>query len=221
MKTCLKPLMFALCCLVLSGPASAQRAGTWELTVQLIGNTSESSDGSNGSKLDVDSDIGIAFGGAYHATTNLELGVDLSFLNPDYTATINVDGSGPQTVDTELDVFNSFFYGAWNFMEGPFSPYVRAGLGWTYIDSNIISDGLPIDVCWWDPWWGYICSGYYDTYDDTRFSYGAGLGVRYDFDRTMFLKGGFDHIEMEGEGLGADPDFGIWRMEFGWRFPTR
>lgn len=198
--------------------AHAERAEHWEVSLQMIGNVDESSSGSNGSRLDIDSDIGIALGGAYHVTEQLELGVTMSFLSPEYKATINVEGDGPQVIKADMDVFNGNFYAAWNFMKGPFTPYVRAGLGWTYLDSNIVSSDVPITACWWDPWWGYICSNFYDTYDDTRFTYGAGLGLRYQFEEGVVLKAGYDHFRMEGDGLAADPDFDLWRLEVGWMF---
>lgn len=198
--------------------AQAERTDSWDLSVQLLGNFHESSKGDNDSKLNIDSSLGLAFGGGYNVNERLKLGAELSFLSPDYTADISVDGGARQRIEAEMDVFNGQFYGAWNFMEGPLTPYVRAGLGWTYMDSNIASNEMPIGVCWWDPWWGYICSGVYDTYDDTRFSYGGGLGLRYELDRHYYIQGGVDHYEMTGEGMGASPKFDLWRIEFGWRF---
>ncbi|WP_111495009.1 MULTISPECIES: outer membrane protein [Marinobacter] len=202
---------------ILPGVALADRAGTWDFSVQMVGNLDETSRGDNDSRLDIDSDLGLAFGGAYHATEHLQFGVDLTFLNPDYEARFNIDGGGTRTVKTELDVFNTHIYGAWNFMEGPLTPYVRAGLGWTYIDSNIISSDVPVGVCWWDPWLGYVCSATYNTYDDTQFSYGAGAGVRYEFGEHYFVQAGFDHFELTDDDLGASPDFDVWRIQFGWR----
>lgn len=200
--------------------AQADRAHSWDFSAQLIGNFHASSNGSRDARLDVDSSVGLGFGGGYNVNEHLKLGAELSFLYPDYTATINVDGGGREQINAELDVFNGHLYGAWNFLPGAFTPYVRAGLGWTYVDSNIVSNEVPGGVCWWDPWWGYICSGFYDTYDDTRFSYGAGFGLRYELDRHYFVQGGIDHYEMSGDALGASPAFDLWRVQFGWRFPN-
>lgn len=199
----------------------AERTHSWDMSVHLLGNFHESSEGDNGSELNIDPSIGLGFDGGYNVNEHLKLGAELSFLSPDYTATIGVDGGMRQRIDAEMDVFNGQLYGAWNFLQGPLTPYVRAGLGWTYIDSNIVTSDVPAGVCWWDPWWGYVCSEFYNTYDDTRFSYGGGLGVRYDLDRQYYIQGGVDHYEMTGSGLGSDPDFGIWRVEFGWRFGGR
>ncbi|WP_168203195.1 outer membrane beta-barrel protein [Marinobacter fonticola] len=196
----------------------AERTAAWDLSVHLLGNFHESSKGSNGSSLNIDSSVGLGLGGGYNFSEHLKLGAELSFLSPDYTANITVDGGAQQKIESEMEVFNGHLYGAWNFLEGPLTPYVRAGLGWTYVNSNIVSNEVPMGVCWWDPWWGYICSGFYDTYDDTRFSYGGGLGMRYELDNQYYIQGGVDRYEMSGEGLGASPNFELWRLEFGWRF---
>jgi len=213
-----------LVCLVttLSSMAATagSRTGSWDMTVQLLGNFHDTSRGDNGSKLTIDPTVGLGFGAAFNFSEHLQLGGELSFISPDYTATLNADSGGVQAIDAEMEVINGHIYGTWNFMEGPLTPYVRAGLGWTYVDSNIVSSDIPIGVCWWDPWWGYICSDFYDTYDDTRFSYGGGVGVRYEISREYFVQGGVDHYELSGGGLGASPEFDLWRIEFGWRFPT-
>jgi len=51
-----------------------------------------------------------------------------------------------------------------------------AGIGWTWIDTNI-PDGPPVGGCWWDPWWGYVCTTTYPTKTKSAFSYQATLGV--------------------------------------------
>ncbi|MGP4844034.1 outer membrane protein [Marinobacter sp. 1Y8] len=218
MKFC--TLVILILGIVSSMAVQAKRAERWDMSIQMLGNFSEKSNGSNGSSVDIDSAVGMAFGGSYHVNEHLQFGADLSFFYPDYKATINVEGGGQQTVDSELDVFNGHLFGAWNFLPGPLTPYVRGGLGWTYIDSNIATSDVPSGVCWWDPWYGYICSQYYDTYDDTFFTYGMGAGLRYDIGEQLFVSGGFDHYELVGDGLGSSPDFDLWRIEFGWRLPS-
>jgi opacity protein-like surface antigen len=89
-----------------------------------------------------------------------------------------------------MNLYNSQFNFVYHFMTEQFTPFVQAGLGWSYIDSNI-ADGPPGAICWWDPWWGYICEGYQDTYNDTRFSYNVAVGVRYELDNSMFFRASY------------------------------
>ena len=66
-------------------------------------------------------------------------------------------------------------------MESNFTPFVTAGLGWTYIDTNIPS-GPPETWCWY--WYG--CSTFVPTETSTEFSYNAGLGLRLDVGKGVF-----------------------------------
>ncbi len=205
---------------IISAPVLAQgqwsRAGNWEATVQLIGSNSEKSSGENGSSLDVDSSIGLGGGVHYHFTDNLALGLDIGWVSPDYEATFATEEDGLVTVDHEMDVFNGQFNGTWNLLDGPISPYLQAGLGWTYIDSNI-ADGPPVTGCWWDPWWGYVCSNFYSTYNETNFSWGYGAGIRWEFSDLMFVKASYNRVEVDTDE-GADPQFDTFRIELGWMF---
>ena len=93
---------------------------------------------------------------------------------------------------------------------------VDFGIGWTNIDSNV-TDGPPVTGCWWDPWWGYICAPFYSTYNDTNFSWNVGAGLRFDFSRTMFVRGGYEMTTIDGNSS-ADPTFDAFRIELGWKF---
>lgn len=195
--------------------ADTDRDTNWEFTLQVIGSGSESSSASNGAGLDVDSDVGYGAGFAYNLNPRFAIGFDFLYLKPDYTAVFNTDQSGTLALSHEMTVFNGQLNGIWNFMDGPFTPFVLAGIGWTHVDSNV-ADGPPVTGCWWDPWWGYICESFYDTYEETRFSYGVGAGLRYEFRNKMFVKGSFNHLELDGGGNGADPSLEMWRLELGW-----
>lgn len=108
-------------------------------------------------------------------------------------------------------MFNGIFY----FTEKPLAPFIQAGLGWTYIDSNV-TDGPPSTGCWWDFWWGYVCSNFYSTYSSTDFAYGVGAGVRYDMVGNMFVKGSYTYTWVDS-GAKVDQTFGQFRLELGWR----
>jgi opacity protein-like surface antigen len=144
------------------------------------------------------------------------LGFDAAFLRPGYTAVFNTEDNGLQKVKHKMSVFSGQFNGTWNMIDGPLTPYLQAGLGWTYVDSNV-TDGPPTTGCWWDPWWGYVCRNFYSTYDDTRFSYGAGAGLRWEFRSGMFLKGSYNLVRID-DNTSADPSFDTAKLELGWFF---
>jgi hypothetical protein len=175
-KLAIAILVIALPCI---SSAQGSRANSWDVSVSAIFQDSKSIGGDGGSFLDVDSDVGIGVNFAYNLNSKLSFGVDFEFLQPDYKATL-VDGIGGLddiVIDHEISQFNSRFKGTFNLMEGPFTPFLEAGLGWSYFDSNV-QDGPPQTGCWWHPWYGYICENFYDTYDDTVTNLTAARSLR-------------------------------------------
>lgn len=212
----------ALLCQTL--PASAEwwdsspgkRTGKWETSISGYFTGSESANGLNGSSLDVDSGYGVAFSIGKNLSEHLALRFDGSWARADYDAVLNSEEDGPVEISHTLDLFTGAFNGVYNFVEGPLTPYAQAGIGWTYVDSNV-ADGPPVTGCWWDPWWGYICSNFFSTYSETNFSWNVGAGLRYEFQRGMFVRGGWERTFIDGRN-GADPEFDAYRFEFGWMF---
>ena len=196
--------------------SSAQRTGKMETTIGVYSTFSESSSGLNESSLDIDSGFGLGFSIGYNFSEHLALRFDGSWARADYDAILDTEDEGLVAINHTLDLFNGQINGVYNFFEGNFTPYVQAGIGWTYVDSNV-ADGPPATGCWWDPWWGYICSNFYSTYSDTSFSWNLGAGLRYEMGRGMFVRGGWEQTHIDG-GSGADPTFDAVRVELGWFF---
>lgn len=196
--------------------APMSRAGNWETSVGLLINDDTSSNGPEGSSLDIEKEAGLAFSIGYNMTKNFAVRFDAAWQRPDYEAVINSEAEGLVEISHELTVIRGHFNGVWNMLDGGFTPYAQAGVGWTYIDSNV-SDGPPTTGCWWDPWWGYICSNFYSTYSDTNFSWTLGLGLRYELGHAMFLRGGWERTYLDADN-GADPEFDALRAEIGWKF---
>lgn len=191
-----------------------QRAGKWETTFGLYLTGSESVGGTRESSVDIDSGWGAGFSVGYNFTQNLALRFDGAWSRADYDAVLDTEDNGLVEISHELSAFTGQFNGVWNILDGAFTPYLQAGIGWTYLDSNV-RDGPPSTGCWWDPWWGYICSNFYSTYNETNFSWNVGAGLRYEFGRGMFVRGGWEQMTIDGGG-GVDPGFDAFRFEFGW-----
>ena len=209
-------LLIALPCI---SNAQSNRSESWDMSVSAIFQDSKVIGGEGGSSLDIDSETGFGFNFAYHFNSKLSLGMDFEFLRPDYMAVI-VDENGvlPDIViDHQISQFNGRIKGNFNLMEGPFTPFLEAGLGWSVFDSNV-ADGPPTTGCWWHPWYGYICESFYSTFTDTLFSYGVGAGLRYDFIGGSFIKASYNYWEMDALGKTDEPAFEAGRIEFGWTF---
>lgn len=212
----------AILLLALSVSANAQRdkSRTWEWSFAGLYQDSKNMGSDSGSSLRVDGAVGIGFNIGYNWTDHFTVGVDLDFLRPDYTAILVDDTVVPAettVINHELSQFNGRLKATYNFLEGPLRPFVEAGLGWTYLDSNV-ADGDPIVGCWWHPYWGYICDGFYNTFDETTFTYGIGVGLKYQFVGDSFLKLSYNAWQLDGIGAAGDEDITGMRLEYGWNF---
>jgi opacity protein-like surface antigen len=227
--------ILAICLLVLS-PAlalaqwsnSGGRAQTWEFSVGAIyqdslsvGGTGTDGDANqpNTSSLSVGDEWGFTFNGTYNFTDHLALGADFDFLRPNYDLRLASDDPNvdPIRVRHTASQFNGRIKGTYNILKGNFTPFVDLGIGWTNIDSNV-ADGPPVTGCWWHPWWGYICSNYYRTFSSTEFSYGAGLGLRYELLGDGVIKASYNYWELDSGCQSGDFSLEGARIEFAWRF---
>jgi hypothetical protein len=217
----MKQLSQLLCVtLVLCGPASAQRdrTGDWEAGFHVATHSSVSLLGFGGVSMQVESNGGYGFTGAYNFSDHFALGLDASWRSPDYRATLVPDGPGPVRVfDATMDVARIHFKGIYYFLESNLTPFIELGYGWTRIDSNIL-EGPPITGCWWDPWWGYICQTAYTTYAETKPTQGAAFGVRWDSRGDIALRGSIGALKIDrGRGV-ENSSVDTAQFDVLWRF---
>jgi len=200
--------------------AQGDRSRSWEWSIAALYQESEQATGESGSSLNLNHEYGIGFNLGYNLSSNLTVGFDLDYLQPSYQAVLVDDTVSPAdttTINHKLTQWNSRFKGTYSFGGQALQPFIEAGFGWTYVDSNV-ADGDPIVGCWWHPWWGYICNGFYNTFDDTTFTYGAGLGLRYAFPGGTFMKASYNVWELDNLGGTSGGSVTGARLEFGWNF---
>jgi opacity protein-like surface antigen len=199
--------------------AQANRANSWEWSIAAIYQDSASSGAEGGSNLKLDNEFGLGINFGYNFTDKLYLGGDFEWLRPDFSATIISDELNPQrqTINHTMSQFNGRIKGTLTFLSSPLSPFVEAGIGWSYFDSNV-ADGPPLTGCWWHPWWGYICENFYSTFSSTEFTYGGALGLRYIMRGGTTLKLSVNQYWIDVGDAGGDPELNAARLEVGWSF---
>jgi outer membrane assembly lipoprotein YfiO len=197
------------------------RRGRYEITLQPRYVASKEIDAGGGSKLELDPALGFGVGFGYNYTSKLALHLDGSWTRSDYKAKITTTDSngistGTTTVGGTLDIATVALNLSYYFLDGPLTPFFMGGIGWTFVDSNIPS-GPPEGVCWYDPWYGYVCTTYQNTYTKNYFSYNLGVGARWDVFPGFFLRGsvGWQWMNL---GKAGTTDFMGGRLDLGYMF---
>jgi opacity protein-like surface antigen len=168
-------------------------------------------------RLDMD-DTGLGgFGLGYHFNTFVSVRAEFMFGGAGFRV------RAPTGVGEVLDVKQDGFIHTgrlnldYNIINRRLTPFVTAGIGYQYLEMEL---GYlpPIEVCWWDPWWGWVC-GYAQPYaSQTDFTWNAGAGVRWDVTDSFFLKllGGANWLQFGGaEGITTQIEA---VFSVGWRF---
>jgi opacity protein-like surface antigen len=205
-------------------PAAAQgsgdREGKWEARLALLFQQSADADFDGGTTASIDSDTGFRIGVGHHLTDQIEFGFNFDLAQADYDADIVGDVNGVPFVAPvrgELDYTNASFDATFNFMTGQFSPFIVGAIGWSWVDTNIATEP-PQTGCWWDPWWGYVCTTFQDTKTIDGFTYEVGLGARYDFNESFSLSGSYRKTWHDWDNADGAVDIDTAILSFGWKF---
>jgi hypothetical protein len=196
----------------------SDRAGRWEASIGMRYQDYGSFDFRGPSALDVGSSVGFGFTIGYNFDQYFSLALELAGDSADYDGTFYTDDAPSEqvAVSGELDTSTGQLLATWHFLPGKFTPFINVGIGWSYIDTNIISSYAGTG-CWYNPWWGYSCSDYYNTYDDTMLSWSTAVGLRWDITPVVFLRGSVGKQWLDLDGIDT-ADTTIGRLEIGMTF---
>ena len=215
--------MVSLACLTLAmlvGAATANaqdRAEHWEFEFGLLYQLSTEIDGEGGSFMETDNDFGLEFMAGYNINEKVETTFGFQWASVGYEADVVEEFGGIRSISGSFDSWTLSGNLLYNFLDGPVTPYIGAGIGYTWIDTNV-PNGLPSTGCWWDPWWGYVCYTSYPTKTTDSFSYQALLGVRYEFGYNKFVRFGYTSQWMDLGGTIGTPRFDVFKLSMGWLF---
>jgi len=200
-----------------TGAYAAAQAGQWETDLGVAFTNSSNADFKGGTKADFDSDTGLRLGVGYHYTENLQLGATFGMGTRDYKLQVAGDNGASFSAKGDLDYMTFMANGTYNLMSGPFSPFVTAGIGWSWVDTNIATSP-PQTGCWWDPWFGYICSTWQNTRTIDGLSYQLGVGARYDISDQFAIHASYRINWIDFDEAKSTPDFDGFELSVGWKF---
>jgi opacity protein-like surface antigen len=200
-------ILAAACCLLSAGASAQSRDVGWEFGAELIYQNSQDVDFDGGTTVEFDSDLGISLSAGYRFSDHLEVQFGVDWTNVDYDVGFQSATTPGLTFDAtgEIEQFTPFIRANFNFVDGPITPYVTGGIGYSFIDTNI-PDGPPQTGCWWDPWYGQICTTFQSTATTEEFTYNAGLGVRWDLSTGYSLRLAYEKHWYDLDNASADFD---------------
>ena len=180
MKFVFSLLLFAVA--VQSEAQTFSRAGMREYSLQPFVLGTKSYDFGVGASARTDSGIGIGLGFTQHLNDYLAVGVEFTLSEMEYRARVAPGaGNAAAAFDAEdvLERGTVKLHATWHFLRGPLTPFVTGAAGVTYMDpgADIVPPG---PGCWVYPWWGQFCGERPPSHNFTRFTYGAGAGMRWD-----------------------------------------
>ncbi len=173
---------------------------------------------SAGAKVSINERTSLGFGLGYNVNKHIELSLLFSSSSTHYTATLIPEDAPANPVQGSSNLYISTidFGFTFNLLSSAFTPYVSANIGSSYIDSGVPTGEIG-SGCWYDYWYGYICTPVAITKTTTELNYGVGAGLRYDFNRKIYIKGGVTHniIDFNTEHT---PDFVTYQFFMGFMF---
>lgn len=193
------------------------RDKTWEFSFHPNFIETQTLDFEGGSNVELESTTGWGLWWGYNLNNHFNLGIDTSWAQPNAKVTIaSADFPGlSRTISGDFSSFTLSAQGTFNLLQGPLTPYVSAGIGWTEVTAEI-ARLPPVGGCWWDPWWGYACGYSYPTYANDSVSYLGGLGVRWDIGSSFFTRVSWNRqwVEIGDETPGID----AYKLDLGFKF---
>lgn len=195
-----------------SSSADAKRAGTWQLSLTPQFISGQKLNYENGDFIDLESRTGWGFGIGYNFDEHISLDLNFNSSNGSYNAQVHDVNGTQQNFSSNLYSSSVDLALTYNIIDGPLTPYVTANVGSTFVDSGVATGDI-----YWGCGYYYYCGLYTETYTAVRVNLGAGLGVRYDFENTLYVKGGVNSYIVDFDSTNT-PYFINYQLTVGMKF---
>lgn len=202
----------------MAGAQSPTREAGWDFGADVVYQLSDDASFDGGSKLDFDDDLGLAITFGYRFTPRVELQFGLDWNSVNYHGVLQSvqNPALSASIHGDLESFTPRINGVFNFMNGPLTPFVSGGIGWSFIDTNIPTGQVQVG-CWWDPWWGQVCTPYQATLSTDQLTYQIGAGLRWDFGLESTLRFSWEKTWFDLQHASSTPSWDQLKIGFVYR----
>ena len=172
--------------------AESHRNQTWQFsfTPQYI--ASKSLTFGDKGNVDFNDRTGWGLAVGYNVSPYISLDLDFFSSNGSYSGNVNEANGSVTPYSSNMYSSSVDLSMTYNIIDDDFTPFVSAKIGSSFVDSGISTGNYYGGTCY-DPWSGYYYScAYPETHTSVNFQYGAGAGLRYDFENRLFVKGGVE-----------------------------
>ena len=185
----------------------------WEASIGFLQQGGEDIGFNNGASLRTDDDIGVVFGVGYNFNSKLDLIVGFESVTVGYDL-VRQSATTPGVTQQIIGDYESFAPVVklnYNFLNRSFTPFVTAGVGWSFIDTNIPTGDVFVD-CWFDPWYGYFCAPFAETKTTEALTYQAGIGARWKINEIYGLRFEYNKQWVDFDGSRGTPNFDQFKL---------
>ncbi len=190
----------------------------WETRLGVNYLPTQDVDFDGGTEVEFNSSLGFIVGLGYDISDHFEIGANFGYEDRDYDANIAGDAAGVVfPVSGSVESMGVMFDLTYDFMSGPFTPFLVTGVGWNWVDTRIPTEPPQVG-CWWNPWYGYICSGFQETKTVDGLAYELGAGLRYRLNESLTLSGSYRMYWVDYPKAAGTPSFDAYQLVFGWGF---
>ena len=200
---------------IIAQQRSESESRGWESSIGLLYQDGAEIGFDGGSFLKADDDVGVIGAVGFNFGSRLDLLFGFESTSVDYELTrqsATTPGLSRQIVG-EYDSFTPFVKLNYNFVDRAFTPFISAGVGWSFIDTNIPT-GDTFYGCWWDPWWGYVCGGFTETKTVDAFAFQLGVGARWMFNDFYGLRLEYQKQWLDLSRAAGTPSFDQAKLTF-------
>ena len=154
---------------------------------------------------------------AYHFSDFFSLHGDFMFGNTSFSGNVPLENGGSTFYKQDAFIHTGRFNIDYNIINRRITPFVTAGIGYQYTEVEL-EHLPPVNQCWWDPWWGWICYSEHPHAWQTDFTWNAGFGIRWSITDTIIVKamGGATWLEYDGSHGVTTQLEGVFSI--GWSF---